>query len=264
MPSREDLKKAGFDPDAYVGYDRDWYDGSIRGMDAELGRLQERLRGLGLDDKTLVVFTGDHGEEFLDHGRTFHGQTTYGELSNVPLIIRQPGRIAAGSVVAETVETIDVMPTILELCRLKTPAEVQGRSFQSLLSTKRESGAVRAADGWVERPAIVEKAATFEPVGAPPPQDTQSFSIVSGGFKLVWNEKRPPAAREFELYDHRRDPLDQHDLSAERPDLVERLAKDLVAWRQRAESQRLKPDTAGAASMSREDLERLRALGYIQ
>src|SRR5206468_6826654 len=71
MPTREDLVKAGFDADAYVKADEDWYDGSIRGMDAEIGRLFERLRTLRLDDRTLVVFTGDHGEEFLEHGRMF-------------------------------------------------------------------------------------------------------------------------------------------------------------------------------------------------
>lgn len=47
MPNREQLTKAGFDADAYVAYDRDWYDGSIRGMGVEIGRLLERLRALG-------------------------------------------------------------------------------------------------------------------------------------------------------------------------------------------------------------------------
>src|SRR5687768_6034867 len=63
MPSRAELEKAGFDADAYVDYDRGWYDGSILAMDAEIGRLLERLRELGLDRDTLVVFVGDHGEE---------------------------------------------------------------------------------------------------------------------------------------------------------------------------------------------------------
>ena len=103
MPTREELRKAKVDPEAYVAHDRDWYDGSIRGLDAEIGRLLERLRGLGLAARTLVVFTADHGEEFLDHGRTFHGQSVYGELNNMPLILWRPVAIAAGGVVDRTV-----------------------------------------------------------------------------------------------------------------------------------------------------------------
>ena len=68
MPNREQLLAAGSTPDPYIAHDRDWYDGSIRAMDAEIGRLVERLRTSGLDHRTLVVFTADHGEEFLEHG----------------------------------------------------------------------------------------------------------------------------------------------------------------------------------------------------
>src|SRR5687767_11219512 len=139
-------------------------------MDAEIGRLLERLRELGLDRDTLVVFVGDHGEEFLEHGRTFHGQTTYGELANVPLIVWRPGAVAAGRVVEQAVETIDVMPTILAAVGLPTPKEAQGASFAPLLA---EGGPAR----WRARPAFIEKNLTFEPVGAPPPMDTEAFAV---------------------------------------------------------------------------------------
>jgi hypothetical protein len=69
---------------------------------------------------------------------------------------------------------------------------------------------------------------------------------------------------QFELFDRRADPLDQVDLAAKHPDIVERLAKELQAWRQRAQSMRLKPDSQLAGSLSGEELERLRALGYVQ
>ena len=78
-----------------TGTSRTGYDGSIRGMDAELGRLVESLRELGLEDDTLVVFTSDHGEEFLEHGRPIHGQSVYAELTDVPLVVRWPAVGAA-------------------------------------------------------------------------------------------------------------------------------------------------------------------------
>ena len=268
MPTREELVAAKLDPEAHVGHNRDWYDGAIRGLDAELGRLVERLSGLGLDSRTLLVVTADHGEEFLEHGRTFHGQSVYGELSDVPLVFWRPGSVPAGRVVDRTVQTIDVMPTLLEGSGLRTPAAAQGRSLLPLLWMP-EGGAVQAAGGaggWEDRPAVTEKLATPGSAagGAPPPRDTESFAIVARGFKLVHNAKRAERTPEFELYDHARDRLDQTDVAAAHPDVVASLMRELSAWRKHAEAARLKPDADAAKALSKEDLERLRALGYVQ
>jgi len=256
MPDRAELVEAGFDADAYVDYDRGWYDGSIRGMDAEIGRLIERLRELGLDRKTLVVFVGDHGEEFLDHGRTFHGQSTYGELANVPLILWRPGAVPAGRVVAETVETIDLMPTILAAVGLPSPKEAQGTSFAALLSSAN-------ASQWRSRPAFTEKNLTYEAMGAPPPPDIEAFAVVEDGWKLVHNTARPRGGREHELYDTRTDPFDQHDVAAQHPEIVARLSQRLTAWREKSVKAR-KPAEAATANLSPEEVERLRSLGYLQ
>jgi arylsulfatase A-like enzyme len=268
MPTWAELERARLDPKVWAARDRDWYDGSIRGMDAEIGRLRQRLEALGLAEKTLLVFTGDHGEEFLEHGRTFHGQSAYGELTGVPLILWGPGRVPSGQVVADTVRTIDIMPTLLEISRLPIPAPAQGESLVPLLTLKTPAGggSLRADGGLLPgrgRPAVSEKASTVD-AGGPAPRDTESFAIVSDGWKLIHNTKRHQGDPEFELYRHDQDPLDQADLSAEHPELVARLAHDLQAWQSRAARARLKPDEASAQTMSKEDLERLRSLGYIQ
>jgi arylsulfatase A-like enzyme len=252
MPSREEMVKAGIDPEAYVAHDRGWYDGSIRGMDAELGRLLERLRALGLEKKTLVVFTSDHGEEFLEHGRMFHGQSAYGELNRVPLVLWGPGHVSAGAKVKETVEIIDLMPTLLAMSHLPPPPEMQGRSLLPLLARTGE---------WASRPAITEQRAAK---GDPPPLDTDSFAIVAGGFKLIHNPRRHPPKPEYELFDYRNDPLDQKNVAAQHPDVVERLSRELQAWQAKAAAAQPKPDADAAKTMSGEELERLRALGYIQ
>src|SRR2546425_3094266 len=169
MPSREELVKAKIDPEAYAEFDRAWYDGSIRGMDAEIGRLVERLRGLGLERKTLLVFTGDHGEEFYEHGRAFHGQSVYGEMNNMPLVVWGPGVVPAGRTVEQTVQTVDLMPTLLELSGLRIPPGVQGHSLASLLSPGADDGRGTAhASAPDSRPTISEKAETKD-AGGPPP-----------------------------------------------------------------------------------------------
>ena len=96
LPDREEIEKAGIDVDTYVSREKAWYDASIRAMDLELGRLLEHLQHLGLDENTMIVFMSDHGEEFLEHGRHFHGYNAYGEMLNVPLIVWWPAGIPGG------------------------------------------------------------------------------------------------------------------------------------------------------------------------
>jgi hypothetical protein len=104
----------------HVSDPHDPSDGSIRAMDAEIGRLMERLNSLGLARKSLVALTGDHGEP-----------------TNVPLILHRPGSIAAGSRVAETVESMDIVPTLLTLSGLPVPPQTQGASLAPLLTGPR-------------------------------------------------------------------------------------------------------------------------------
>ena len=76
--------------------------------------------------------------------------------------------------------------------------------------------------------------------------------------------RRPARVPEFELYDHVHDPLDRTDVAILHPEVVERLTKAVNAFRRQAEAQRLKPDSAATEQMSPEQVQRLRALGYIQ
>jgi arylsulfatase A-like enzyme len=263
MPSRDELLAAGVEPEAFVKHNRDLYDGSIRGLDAEVGRLLERLRAWGLDGRTLVVFTGDHGEEFLEHGRSFHGQSTYGELNRVPLVFWWPGAIPAGAVQDEVVETIDLMPTLLEMSGLRGPAAMQGQSMVSLLAPLAggRSTVQPAGGGWQPRPAITEQIMARDDV---PPLDLESVAIVAYGWKLVHNTRRHPPRPEFELFDFNKDRLDTTNVAAQHPAVVQRLTRELEAWKKKAMGARVRPDAETAKTMSAEELERLRALGYVQ
>lgn len=269
MPTRQEFEKAGVDGDAYVSYDKDWYDGSIRAMDKEIERLVERLKQLGLDGRTLLVFTSDHGEEFLEHDKTFHGQSLYGELTNVPLFFHQEGRVPGGVVVDYTVRNVDILPTILELCGMAVPQGLAGQSLVPVMTAAaRHPGdgeqmlaAARAA-GWEGRPAISEKARVRPGMGAGSP-DAESFSIVMDGWKLIHNPVRPADVPEFELFRHREDPLNLQNVADQHPDVVSRLRQELDSWHQFALAAQL-PETDATDGLSKEELNRLRSLGYIQ
>lgn len=252
MATRAELVAGGVDPEAFIRYSRDWYDGSIRGMDREIGRLVERLHDFGLSERSLIAFYADHGEEFHDHGRMWHGQGVYGEMIRVPLMLWGPGRVPAGLDLEEPVQLIDVMPTLVELSGLVMPDGAQGRSLGPLIG---------GAGTWQRRPVFSEK----QPMGDKEfPGASESYAIMDGNWKLIHNVTRAPDAPEFELYDFYQDELDQRDLAAANVEVVQRLAATLERWRQTTKAARLKSDSQAAETMTKEQLEQLRSLGYLR
>ena len=92
----------------------------------------------------------------------------------------------------------------------------------------------------------------------------QSFAINDGDWKLLHHTIRPAGRPEFELFDAKRDPLDQHDVAAPHADIVQRLAKSLDGWHQMALAGRLKPDAESTKSMTPAQLQKLKSLGYVK
>jgi arylsulfatase A-like enzyme len=116
----------------HVRHVSDLYDAGIRRMDdTTLTALLDALDRRGLADDTLVVFTSDHGEAFQEHGRFLHDDL-HAETLHVPLVLRLPGRLPAGRRVQELAGLVDLMPTVLELVGLPSPAQAQGRSLAML------------------------------------------------------------------------------------------------------------------------------------
>ena len=104
------------------------YDGSIAYMDEFIGRLLKHISSLGLLENTLIIFTSDHGEEFMEHGGIYH-RGNHDEVLHVPLLIRMPGGASAGEKIHRVVRSIDISPTILEHLEITAPASFQGKSL---------------------------------------------------------------------------------------------------------------------------------------
>ncbi len=105
------------------------YDGEIAHTDHYVRELLHEVDRLGLSDRTLVIVTSDHGEEFLDHSGWGHGQTLYQEVIRVPLIWAEPKGVLRGRVVDQIVQLVDVAPSVLDFLGLRPPEKMEGASF---------------------------------------------------------------------------------------------------------------------------------------
>jgi arylsulfatase A-like enzyme/Tfp pilus assembly protein PilF len=210
----------------------DFYDGEAAYADELLGRFLARLRSAGVYERALVAVTSDHGEGLMDHGEQEHGFFLYREALQVPLVLRLPGAVRAGSRVAGVVGLADVPATLLELAGL--PADgMDGRSLRSAIESGRVSGRQVYSEtyypryhfGWSELMAATEDR-----------------------YRLI----RAPRS---ELYDRARDPREREDLAAGRGEAV----AAMTAWLE----QKARPSTTGPAPVSAEAREALAALGYV-
>jgi len=177
---------------------RAMYDSGIAHTDRGLLRLLGALDELGIADRTIVVFTSDHGEALGEHGLAGHGDL-YDHTVLVPLIVKLPGREAAGERIAHQVRSMDIVPTLLDLLRLPAPAPVTGRS---LLPVIRGS---RSPDG---------DAVSYEAIG------NRGLAIRSGdGHKYVLVDAawKPTAAPTESLFDLRSDPAEQRAATDDSP-----------------------------------------------
>ena len=110
-----------------------YYDASIRHGDRSVGYFLNALTGLGLADRTVVLITSDHGEEFYEHGHCDHVRFLYREIVNVPLLLRVPGLDAAMRRIPDVVPaSISIARTLLEIVGLDTK-DFPGPSLMPLL-----------------------------------------------------------------------------------------------------------------------------------
>ncbi len=215
----------------------------IQYFDAWLGRFVGWLKDQELWDNSVVVFWSDHGEEFWEHDLWQHGQSLYNELLHVPLFIRSP-HTSEGYRITQRVSLLDVMPTVLDQCRLPSPPGIQGHSLRPLMRG-------RSLDYTAFR--VYLEACAYGGIRK---------GLMTERYKLIYDVYRD----DFELFDLRLDPGERHNLHGTplAPDTTE-MERELLAWTE--ESLAMMDEyvaRGGAEDIPPEVRERLQDMGYIQ
>jgi arylsulfatase A-like enzyme len=228
----------GRDPET-LGRQISLYDGEVAAADAKLGRLLQVLKDRAVKDRTLIVYTADHGENMGDHEPFFRHADVYDSSIRVPLILRFPGVLEAGRTVREVVENSAIFPTILSLAGHEIPEGLEGEDLVPLIRGGRER--------------------------------TGRFALSNSGRNWAlrthfWKIRIDFKDGSRRLYDLVNDPDEAEDLFEAELEIGEEMEALLLA-----EIQRLEGGLPGAEDeespfegLDHRTRERLKALGYIQ
>ncbi len=220
---------------ATVAFIKHLYEAGILRMDeVQVTQLLGALEELGLARDTLVVFTSDHGEAFLEHGHFLH-EDLHVESLHVPLIVRFPGRVRAGARFDAPVTLLDVMPTILDLVGIPAQTAAQGRSLAPLI-----------------------KGGTLEPRPVISEWDG-AVAVRDGGFSYIVGRA------DEAIYDLSRDPGEQTSAVAWSGAALEARRAQKATWESECRTRvaALGPPPEGDAPTA-ETEKQLRALGYVK
>lgn len=264
LPYPEDLPKSDAVhqnalPDEVNRHIRTLYAGDIRTMDAEIGRFVGAF--LARRPNTIVIFTSDHGESLGEHDFFYdHGDYVYGASTRVPLAVMLPEShaLAGSGRCPGWVSLVDVVPTLVDLLGLETTSfgsQIEGRSLTPCMRGE----TVPPAPVFVESGELhfVEDMKRPRRPGIPGRQR----GVVSEGWKLVWTpfaDDTDEGSGEYELYDLKSDPNETQNVYREDHPRASALHAALREWMERRHQG---PD---GHRPSEQDVEALRALGYIE
>ncbi|MEM1414312.1 MAG: sulfatase [Myxococcota bacterium] len=218
------------------------HDGEITQHDVHMGTFIDRLKEAGLWEDTIFVFVSDHGEEFNEHGSWGHGHSVYQELLHVPFLIHGAGDARR---VPETVSTMDIAPTVLELAGVPPMPSIAGRSLVPLIDGGRLPGPTVAMSEFLDERRV----------------------IVAGRWKFLVRGNLTAS-----MFDLQEDPEEKNQLGVNAHPIATRYlrtlqgqflgASDRSRWLD-SEQGRGQQHEAGEVQMDSELQEQLRQLGYL-
>jgi arylsulfatase A-like enzyme len=231
------------------------YDAGVSYVDHLIGEVREKLEKLGVLDQTLIIVTSDHGEMLGESGRIGHGVFLHNAVLRVPLVMRYPRLLPAGTRLSAAVSLLDILPTVAEVAGIK-------------LKPRPGSVSLIPAAALAERPFLVR--AQESPFRASTIQSFERLlecdmrlardrrlSMQKEQSKYVWS-----SSGKQELFDLETDPKEERDLAEALPDSARALRKELLDWAQSVRPKQGRP--ARNVELDARTKRELESLGYLQ
>ncbi len=217
------------------------YSRGVSYLDRQIGDLVRGLEARGLWDDAVVVIMSDHGEEFREHGLFIHIQP-YVENLAIPLMIKLPRGDSAGVRIGDSVQTIDVLPTLLEFADLPSPTHLQGASLLPVIAGRRPPSPEAFGRDKLDR---------------------QRFALRSGRYTLIHHLETGIS----ELYDREQDPAEQLNIAHRHPERVADLRTrvlDIVSANRKLAAAMAASTESAIDLLTDEETAKLRAIGYLE
>lgn len=216
------------------------YDGGIAYIDFHLEKLINRLKSDGLYENSLIIITSDHGEAFGEKNLLIHGLAAYENITSVPLIIKYPNQ-NKGQIVDELVSSVDYLPTVLGTIGKEIPEYIQGTSLLEITNSAKRNVISESypSEYWKSLHSRFNRI---------------QRAIYSWPYKFI-----SATDGKLELYDLSKDPNEANDLYHDDSTVAKQMDSKLKQW-----LDTFTPEESEPASMDRETIENLKALGYIQ
>jgi arylsulfatase A-like enzyme len=197
------------------------YDGGIRYTDEKIGEFLSYLQEAGLKDNSLIIITSDHGEEFKEHGSFLHWKLYFRPNLHVPLIMHIPNYAKKEIKINGLVQSIDILPTILDIAHLPPHLKAQGRSLLPLI--KGNSNIFRRSLWRIFYPFRDNEKVAFAEHQKTRGKRRQYFSMITDYYQII-NNLLPASTQLFNI---KNDPLAQKNIVKGHDDLVQKLLSQL-------------------------------------
>jgi arylsulfatase A-like enzyme len=235
---------------SYIEDYKKLYKIEVARMDRRFGQLLEILEQSGQQENTLLVFLSSNGEEFFEHDTVMNGDSLYQELIHVPFILSWPKRWGSKKSISQSVELIDLFPTLLELIGENKPMVAQGTSLVPLLD-----GLTLDKDAWSAR---INLGNFYKPLDDK--QGSYNVALIRWPHKIIYSQSPDTV----EIFDLSQDPGEKDDLAEKNNELKEKLKGDLLEWIQIQNSLRITLNVKKDRMVLNKSLrEKLKSLGYM-
>ncbi|MGD2246239.1 MAG: sulfatase [Candidatus Aminicenantes bacterium] len=225
------------------------YDTEVGYVDFYIGELIKKIKQMNLYEDSLIIFLADHGEGFGEHNYYGHGVLLYNSTLHVPLIVKLPGNKNEPRIIEKKVSLMDVAPTILSLVDYPIPAQMEGENLFE--------------------PRTKERVFYFETYkGAAQLDKNKMYQIKETPLKygLLKDDIKLILKNEYEAYDLTKDKFEQNDIFKNPDekmktlsDMLDEFVKEVQEYIELTEKYLKRK-----SQLSKEDIEKLRSLGYIK